>query len=677
LNHYTGKNTTDYFIHKDLKSFLQRELEYYLKNEVIRVDDFIADQSQQAMEVALTRAKVVRHIGQKIIAFLSQIENFQKKLFEKRKFVVDTHYCFTLDKVPEELYDSILENEEQLQNWVELYAMDKWKGELQWDDKWTKAFLKEHPFMMVDTRFFDEDFKFELLSGFKNLDFELTGLLVNGENFQALKLMNSKFRNKIDGIYIDPPYNTKSSEILYKNSFKHSSWLSLLENRIEISKEFLQDQGLFTVTIDDYEVPNLWMLLYEKFGRGNHLGTAAIRINPGGRKSKRKLAAQHEYAIFFAKNENTEVSKIQVDPEDKSHSYKQDENRDWYEERNLRKEGKDSFGDEDANRYYPIYFDPETGKISSKEKLEIEILPIDTNGQKRIWRRGIEDIDDLFNEGDIFYKKTKYGHQIYFRFRGGAFQETPKSFWEDAKFSASEHGTQKLLAMMGREVFSYPKSPYAVEECLNVLSDKKNALFLDYFAGSGTTAEAVIRMNKLEKGSDRKFILVEMGQYFGVATLPRVKKSLFSRKWDNAVPRNKDGLSGGLKYHLIESYEDALNNIDFKNPEDTQQAMEFEDYMLHYMLDFETQGVSATLLKEKAFETPFNYQLNIQRGHDSPKPESVDMVETFHYLIGLWVQTLRRHEHQKRKYVVSKGQIRNEDATEEVCVIWRKTKDLD
>src|SRR5690625_2578139 len=104
--------------------------------------------------------------------------------------------------------------------------------------------------------------------------------------------------------------------------------------------------------------------------------------------------------------------------------------------------------------------------------------------------------------------------------------------------------------------------------------------------------------------------------------------------------------------------------------------MQFEYYMLHYMLNFETQGVSATLLNEDAFETPFDYQLNIQRGHGSPKPETVDMVETFHYLIGLWVQTLRRYEHQNRKYVVSKGQIRDEDAVEDVCIIWRNTNDL-
>lgn len=99
--------------------------------------------------------------------------------------------------------------------------------------------------------------------------------------------------------------------------------------------------------------------------------------------------------------------------------------------------------------------------------------------------------------------------------------------------------------------------------------------------------------------------------------------------------------------------------------------------MLKYILDFETQGVSATLLKDKAFKMPFDYKLNIQRGHETAKEEKVDLVETFHYLIGLWLKTLRRHEHQGRKYVVSRGEIRNEDAIEDVLVIWRNTESLD
>src|SRR5699024_9289849 len=110
-------------------------------------------------------------------------------------------------------------------------------------------------------------------------------------------------------------------------------------------------------------------------------------------------------------------------------------------------------------------------------------------------------------------------------------------------------------------------------------------------------------------------------------------KVIFSNNWKDGVPQDKDGQSHAFKYHFIESYEDALNNIDFKGKKETQQAMQFDDYMLHYMLDFETDGVSATLLKNEAFETPFDYKLKIQHGHESPVPEKVDLVETFHYLI--------------------------------------------
>ncbi|NBC04592.1 MAG: hypothetical protein GVY20_12915 [Bacteroidetes bacterium] len=168
-----------------------------------------------------------------------------------------------------------------------------------------------------------------------------------------------------------------------------------------------------------------------------------------------------------------------------------------------------------------------------------------------------------------------------------------------------------------------------------------------------------------------------MGKHFNDTLKPRIQKVVFTQNWNNGVPQDNEGQSHAFKYHFIESYEDTLNNIDFKNPEDSQEALEFEDYRLTYMLDFETQGVSASLLKDSAFETPFDYKLNIQRGHDSPKEETVDLVETFHYLIGLWVQTLRRYEHQDRKYVVSTGQIRNEDSIEDVCIIWRNTKELD
>ncbi len=382
-----------------------------------------------------------------------------------------------------------------------------------------------------------------------------THILIEGDNFHALSVLNYTHQNAIDVIYIDPPYNTGAKDWKYNNNFvdgedsyRHSKWLSFMKNRLEISKNVLKEEGIICVTIDDYEMPKLWMLMEEIFGEYNFLGTVAIRINPGGRKSKRKIAAQHEYALFFSKTKITSVAKITKDPSEKSHSYKKDNNGKWFEERNLRKEGADSLAKKDSKRYYPIYFDPKTGGISTKEKLPIEIQPIDTKGQKRIWRRGIEAIDEMYKDKKLIYKKTKYGDQIYFKFEGGLTGETPKSFWEDAKYSASEHGTQTLDKILGiRESFNFPKSPYATSDCIQVASSNKNAIILDFFAGSGTTGQSVLELNQLDKGK-RQFILCTNNEN-NISTEvchPRLKKVIEGYKDLDGI--KVDGLGGNLKY---------------------------------------------------------------------------------------------------------------------------------
>lgn len=181
-----------------------------------------------------------------------------------------------------------------------------------------------------------------------------------------------------------------------------------------------------------------------------------------------------------------------------------------------------------------------------------------------------------------------------------------------------------------------------------------------------------------EDGGDRKYILVEMGDYFDTVLKPRILKVAFSANWKDGVPQDRGGLSHMVKYQRIESYEDALDNIRVQQPDGGQLELlrQFDDYMLHYMLDFETRD-SPTLLAQAAFETPFDYTLKIQRGHESPEDTPVDLVETFHYLVGMYVQRLERYEHQGRRYVVSRGDVRTERGIEHVVTIWRDTEGLD
>ena len=341
-----------------------------------------------------------------------------------------------------------------------------------------------------------------------------THILIEGDNYHALSVLNYTHENSVDAIYIDPPYNVGKNSWKYNNKFvneddayRHSKWLSFMEKRLLLARNLLADDGIICVTIDDNEAPRLWLLLDDIFDERNFLGSVVIRINPGGRKSKRKIALQHEHAFFYAKSLDTEVAKTFIDPDNKSHNYQMDMNG-WYEERNLRKEGQDSLAKPDSDRYYPIWYDPETGQVSAENKLTMEILPIDTKGEKRIWRRGKSDIEKLYEDGDIFYKRTSYGDQIYFKFRGGIKGETPKSFWDNPLYSASEHGTQILDNILGeREAFPFPKSYHAVAQCIKVATSKSDAVILDFFAGSGTTAQAILELNQ-EDGGNRQCILV-------------------------------------------------------------------------------------------------------------------------------------------------------------------------
>jgi len=342
--------------------------------------------------------------------------------------------------------------------------------------------------------------------------------LIEGDNLAVLQLLQKTHKGKIDVIYIDPPYNTGAKDWKYDNNFvdkndtfRHSKWLSFLNKRLKIAKNLLSESGIICVTIDDYECPNLWLLMNNNFDYENHLGTVVIRNNPKGRMTERKFSLIHEYAIFFGKSQYSEIKKLQVAPSEKTHNYKQDNEGNWYLPVNLRKQGIDSNAinkkGEVSHRYYPIYYNPKTGSVSTEQKYSITIEPIDSNGEKRIWRRAKEVIDEMYKNGDIWVKKIKNEYQVYYKFKGGLDGKRPQTIWTEAHFSASDYGTKILDSILGkREQFQFPKAPEAVKQSILSMSNNKKAIILDFFAGSGTTGQAVLELNK-EDGGNRNFIL--------------------------------------------------------------------------------------------------------------------------------------------------------------------------
>ena len=214
MNDYTAKNTFDYFIHKDLGGFLRRELDFYIKNEVVFVDDWGNDKD---VIVSVLKVKVIKSIAEKIIRFLEQIENFQRKLWLKKKFVTETNYCLTLDKVPERLYGEIVKNTAQIEEWKSLFAIDEIQG---FDGNVTEEFLKANPYLVIDTCNFSRDFVEEVVSSFDDIDEVMNGLLIHSENFQALNLLQERYKGQVKCVYIDPPYNTGEDGFMYKDGFR-------------------------------------------------------------------------------------------------------------------------------------------------------------------------------------------------------------------------------------------------------------------------------------------------------------------------------------------------------------------------------------------------------------------------------------------------------------------------
>ncbi|MEO6682504.1 MAG: DNA methyltransferase, partial [Ginsengibacter sp.] len=381
LNAYISRNTFDYFIHKDLGGFLRRELDFYIKNEVLFIDD-INTENPTFFTAQLSKIKALKTVAEKIITFLAQIEDFQKKLWLKKKMVISTNYCMTLDKIPERYYPEIFKNKAQLEEWITLFDVEITD----------ESQLKGEPFLVLDTKHFSEEFKDKLLSEFDNLDEETDGLLINSENFQALGLIEEKYIEKVDCVYVDPPYNAKSSEIAYKNTFKNSSFLSFIYDRIFQAGKLLKENSLFNIAIDDYEVNNVKLTLDNVFGKENFISNVIVIHNPRGRNDDKFYGTSHEYMLVYSPNKNlASINNFKATEEDIK-QYGKSDNVSDYALTGYMRTGNNSNRFERPNLFYPIYINPSDKSLSlvKSEPSWIEVFPINNAGEEKTWRWGTE-----------------------------------------------------------------------------------------------------------------------------------------------------------------------------------------------------------------------------------------------------------------------------------------------
>jgi len=656
VNQYTARNTMDYFIHKDLGGFLRRELDFYIKNEVMRLDD-IENAEAPAVESYLAKLKVLRKIAGKLIDFLAQLEDFQKKLWLKKKFIVETNYCITLDRVPEELYPEIAANEAQCEEWIKLFAIDEIQAGLHgpaFSRPLTVEFLKANNKLVLDTRFFElpaeasakagDSFKARLLASIENFDEQCDGLLIHSENFQALNLLQKRYREQVKCTYIDPPYNTGGDGFAYKDSYQHSSWISLFSNRLSHFLPLAASDSVFFASIDDNECVSLKNMLERYFGSDRFASQIIVQSNKRG-QTYQSIAKTHEYLFCYLSGANSEIFELPKDIQ--SNSLKDDIGP--YELWELRNRNP-KFGKHNRpNLYYPIYVDQKSCdsndyanlSLEKTARFNIEVLPKNSSGADSCWRWGKEKVADALSAKSLTVlvakQKKDGGWNVYEKAR--KVSTKAKSIWSETEV-INEQGTVEV-GSLGFTDFGFPKPTGLLKKVLQI-GARNDSLILDYFAGSGTTGHAIINLNRDDNGN-RKYILVEMGDYFDTVLKPRIAKVVYSESWKDGKPTARDtGISHCFKIIRLESYEDTLNNLRLDHNPQRKKAVAAnqtlkEDFMLRYLLDVETRG-SQSLLNIDAFADPCRYTLEVKKpGTDEYTTRAVDLIETFNYLTGLRV----------------------------------------
>ena len=690
---YMAKNTSDYFIHKNLRKFLTQELDNYVKTEMMNLDDISNAATFDMIAANLRLIQTFRLIAMELIGFMAQLEDFQKKLWLKKKFVVQCDYCITMDRVPEELRAEVLSNKAQQEEWERLgfgkmnlaakNAKDA-KGEQgEFDLGGSRSVTTVAvDARMVDTKFFDETFKAKLLRSIPDLDERCDGLLIHSENFGALNLLQERYREQVKCIYIDPPYNTGSDGFLYRDAYMHSSWLSMIENRLRTARRLQKSDGALFVSINENEVCNLSELLCASYANGKYLSIYGVKVRHEDRilKGDKEVHEVYEFLIAYGNTEDFHLLKRAKD----NTSY---EEYQWTVEFLAPPSAVTTMDNKQVEIYETdaFRFVRHPGSEDGCKRISVRGAIREGNSSGRFYVGFIEPFIDQY-AGKLFKVEgigsDRFGYRCFWapdkssgRKNGDYFQGVPLDKKDTleipfANFLDFEKDFNNC-ADEGGIIFRNGKKPIAFLEFIFMLARVKenwNSVVLDYFGGSGSTAHAVIDLNR-QDGGKRKYILVEMGDHFDTVLKPRIEKVVYSPDWKDGKPQCADkGISHCFKYMTLESYEDTLNNLKLEKPGELGVLQ--NEYMLNYMLEIESRK---SLLGLDKFAHPFDYTLDLAvDSSGATKPQKVDMVETFNYLIGLRVQLVDRNI--SKGYVLVHGEL---PSGEEALVLWRDLGKVD
>lgn len=420
----------------------------------------------------------------------------------------------------------------------------------------------------------DAEVPFRLLHDVPELacgDADSGNLIVEGDNLLALKALLPHYGGQVKCIYIDPPYNTGNEGWVYNDNVnspqmrewlgkvvgkeaedltRHDKWLCMMYPRLVLLRKFLRDDGFIFVSLDDNECASLKLLMNELFGEQNFIAQIVVEANRRGQTYK-QISKTHEYILCYSRSSLGRLAEIQTNGEnlDRTDAFGS------YSSRELRNRNP-KFGKHNRpNLFYPIYVENNSGDpqgqfaVSTiKKPGNVEIFPFNSEGRESCWRWGTPTLAKNCELGKkvVYASQTRNGDwRVFEKYRKESVKA--KTVWSETEF-ISEQGTYVLTQMGLAEQFEFPKPPELVKRCIE-LATAQGDLILDSFAGSGTTAHAVLKQNA-EDGGHRRCILVEMDENIARnVTAERVKR--VAQGYTNAKGEDMPGLGGGFRYATL------------------------------------------------------------------------------------------------------------------------------
>ncbi len=532
---FKKQGSMDYFIHKNALGFLKEQLDLYLFEYLFK--EMTAFDAKRLNEI-----NTIKEVALQVIVLVSEFENELCKIWNKPRFVLNSHFIVSLDKLKAKNYDlnkitSHPNYPKQFKEWQDLNLK-------------TTDNLLENEFLPLDTIYFKD-----LEEGIKSLfsENEINGTLIKSENYQALNSLKNRYKEAIDCIYIDPPYNTQNNEFIYADNFKRSSWLSMMENRLELAHSLLNDKGVMFVSIDDNEQAYCKALMDEVFNGGgdNFVNCLAVKRGTKSLNSQfnqiKSLNVAFEYILVYKKSNNF----YYFNPYVKDANEKQKEGI-WA--------GLYSNMDRPTMRYEIDGVNIAKGQWKwSKEKglKALQNYKDFLNSNFDNLKKYYEHHKSLGNELDFVRKNNHNTIEYWVKPREKLIVDT--NFMD-----LHTSGTSEIKELFeGQALFDTPK-PEALLKRIIEISTQENDLVCDFFAGSGTTCAVAHKLK-------RKYIGIEMGEHFESVILTRLKKVIGGFKSGAAKEFNKGGI---IKVYELESYEEILRKIKY---EDNDKPLAYDE----------------------------------------------------------------------------------------------------